>query len=135
MFNKVSSAVGRATNQAGLLRKLWSQLEGLVNFINSALGLPAFWTQVTLSGDARMSLLKKALPRGQINFQKLSPLGYREVWTDASLQGMATLERDRVRLIQCPDSAFSINDREYLAALLGLSRVPCRLFGDNPSSS
>lgn len=35
------------------------------------------------------------------------------------------------RLIDYPDPTFSINDREYLAVLLGLSRVPCRLFGDN----
>lgn len=54
--------------------------------------------------------------------------------TDASLQGMATLEGDQVSLINCPDPAFSINDREYLAALLGLSRVSCGLFGNNTCS-
>lgn len=134
MFDKLSRALNFAAGPALLAQKFLAKLGGLVNFVCSAIGLPSVWTQLALSESARACELNHALPREWVDFCKKSPPRGRTVWTNASLQDMATLEGLQVHFINCPDPRLSINDREYLAALLGFARVPCSLFIDNMSA-
>lgn len=121
---KLRRALDFAAGPASLARKFWSRFGGLINFVCSSLGLPSMWTQLVLAGSARAVLFRFAVSRFWVSFVKNSPLGSRAIWTDGSLE----------HLIECPDPAFGINDRKYLAAVLGFSRVLCSLFIDSMST-
>lgn len=53
------------------------QVGGFVNFVCSALGLPFMWVKLALAGDARVLLLKRAVPLSWMAFEKKTLSGER----------------------------------------------------------
>lgn len=68
--DKLAKALGFVEGPDLLSGKFWERLGGLINFVVTSFGVPAFWTQLALSRNARVSLLERALPRDWTYFRK-----------------------------------------------------------------
>lgn len=72
LHEKLSRALSFVAGPDLLSGKFWERLGGLINFVVTFFGLPAFWTQLALARNARISLLEKALPTGWTYFEKVT---------------------------------------------------------------